>query len=1031
MKRIYTGWYTDCLRLRWTEECRRDLLSGRRRFRFLLPTRHLIRKVRESLTGPGLGVSDQIGTFDDLVDLGLTKEKRVLRIDEQGKLAVLTRALELAGREAIAPFRRIAEKPGFLQSLMEAIEEMKSSGVPEESLLEWTAESGAVAGGNGDSTGGRSGAYVAAFAEIYRLYQQLLREYAGGRLLDRQEGYRVAAGHLLEHGDELLCGIDKVYIDFLTVTPLQFPIVEAVCRHVPQVEVFMPYPSGAEGIERLLKSRDRLIAALRRWGVEHVDLETEEGRRVLAGKEWNVSGMALLARTVFAENAKRLPNPGVELIPSASPLQEVRAVAKEIKRLVRDGWNAEEIAIVAADDAVYRPLIRRVFRENRIAVDLAEIQNLAEIPLVHKVMRAVEEGQADFSEKAAYARHAESVRQLVSRLQLTEKLFARAASGGVYGLEDLRRDIRAWQACRDILESLVRAKRLYGDREVPFSLFWKEWKELLRQGKVQVDAGAGQGVKVCRPAEMRGLSYRAVFLLGLNEGRYPKKPGDHWLIERIEREADKRGFVLQRREQAELQNLLFRNCVQAADRLYLGFQSPDADERNLPSPYLEAIVRCLEDGEWKAPARFQSALSMLPLPDRWEELSSRREWRERVAVWLGGELSLHVGAEPDAAAFRLLKRELDTANGADGTVSLRQILRRLDAERERDGGQPSRFAGRLHDPAIRSVLRERFGPNYPWSVSALNDYAVCPFKFFAARVLKIQPKDPEAEGIPVDERGSFLHRLVQRLFLPLTKEPRVGPAQIQQVLAGYDAVFEETCREWEGTALTGSPYWPAEKLRLHKEMRLWLERELGNLLQSRMRPVHLEWSFGGEIRADDRQPPDPDSTEERIALRIGRETMRVQGRIDRIDLAEDGTRFAVYDYKTSLNPKKYKGIRDLQEGTNWQLPLYLAAYSEWSRQQGAEIVPLGGGFQQMSALPGKMAGVWADDVAMWGITEIKKADLTDNLQMLLEESLQQVAGQWEALRGGVFDARPRTECDPYCQYLSVCRFDPAKKERTT
>ncbi|TCS75527.1 PD-(D/E)XK nuclease family protein [Effusibacillus lacus] len=1009
MKRIYTGWYTNELRLKWTEECRLKLQDGHRSFLFLLPTRHLIQEVRQQLTKDGLGVSGQIGTFDDLVDLGLTKEQGILRIDQQGKLAVLMKAVEMAGEKATAPFRRIMDKPGFLQSLMDALEEMKSSAVSEEMASEWAIGTEAGASAN-------SSAYFRSFAQIYKVYQQLLQTHPAGRLLDRQEGYRVAAGHLNASGEELFAGIDTVYIDFLTVTPLQFPIVEAVCRYVPHVEIFMPYPSDAEGIGTLDKIRERLVKTLAGYGVEHVELRQPE-----------TGGFGMLARNLFAENPEKLAISGVEMIPSSTPLQEVKAVAKEIKRLASAGWDPSQIAVVAADDAAYRPLIRRIFQENRIAVRLADIKNLVEVPVVRTILQAVEENPDDFSQRATYTRYAETVRQVVSRLQLVEKLYMLAAADGPYTLEDLRRDVRAWQCCEDALESMVRANRLYGDREVSFAVFWKEWKDLLHESKVQVDGGAGSGVGVYRPAELRGLSFRAVFILGLNEGGYPKKPGDHWLIERLERVAERQGVILQRREQMDLQSLLFRYCIQSAgDRLYLGYQSPEADERNLPSPYLEAVMHCLKEGEWMAPPRFRGAMSHLPVPDRWEDLSSRKEWRERMALWLGGESSLHVTAEPDAWVLEQLEREFA---GIDGQ-SWRQMIDRLAAETERRSGIASSFAGRLADPAIKAILRAKFGAQYPWSVSVLNDYAVCPFKFFAARVLKIQPREEVEDGIPVTEKGVFLHDLAQRLLLPLTGRERVGIDEAQAVMERFEDVFEETCRNWEGSELTANRYWPVERMRLKKELRLWLEHEMNDLVQSRMRPVRLEWSFGSPIREDDRQLPDVQSTEELIAVQAGGESLKLRGRIDRIDLTEDGSGFAVYDYKTSLNPKKYKGIKDLEDGTNWQLPLYLAAYTQWAGLQGNQVVPLGAGFRHVAPLPSKMVGVWGADAGNWGITATRQSDTCEDLKQTISDSLEKVAAQLEELRDGIFDAKPRVECDPYCPYLDVCRYDAAGKERT-
>lgn len=1078
MKRIYTGWYIDSLRLAWTEECRTKLRQGHRNFLFLLPTRHLIQEVRSSLTDGGLAVSNQVGTFDDIVDIGLSLEKRIVRIDEQAKLTVLDRAMSLAGEQALAPFARIQDKPGFVQSVMDTIEEMKSSGITDQEMAAWGS----------DPSG-----YVQSFAAIYRNYQQLLADHTAGRLLDRQEGYRVAAANLQKHGAELLSGIETVYIDFLTVTPLQLPIVEAVCRYVPHVEIFMPYPADAEGISALRDGGRTLIDSLQQLGVEHIDLEKSADSPAAPGSSQK---FLPLAKALFREDMEPMAADGIELIPAASALQEVRAVAKEIKRLVRAGAAPADIALITADDATYRPLLRRVFEENEIAVCLADIQNQIENPLIRQFLHAMDqlsgemrkrywdlqhnsgfqagqdsdiaaewlpafgqavaplvgehlsaeaaahglaEWQADFAATAPYAKHAEAVRSLAFHLQLVEGLYVRAGQGGMYGIPELQRDLRAWQSCQQSLESLVRAKRLYGDREVPFPIFWHEWKEQIYQGKVQVDSGAGAGIRVFRPSEVRGLQFPIVFILGLNEGSYPKQSGDHWLIERIGRIAGKYKRTLQQKEQNELQSLLFRYCLLAAqEKLFIGYLTPEADERNLPSPYLEAVIRAVKTpdtagakanalsagapDDWRKPARFRSAVSLLPIADSWNELSSVKEWRERLAVWLGGEPSLHLGTDPDSRTVNQLQNEL---------AAWEELFERLAIEEERATGLPSRYHGRLMDPAIHAILRQRFSPEFGWSVSLLNDYAVCPYKFFASRILRIQAVEEAEDGIAANERGIFLHDLAQRLLLPLTRAEQVGTAQAEAVLASYETIFAETVHAWEAadtSPMVTSPFWPAEKERLKREVRLWLEREVNRLVQSRMRPAHLEWSFGSQLRADDPQTPDSASTEQMVTLSVGDEPMRFRGRIDRIDVTEDRTKFAIFDYKTSLT--RYKGMQNLEEGTNWQLPVYLEAFREWSRQNGHEMAPLGGGFYKVGPYSEPMPGVWSTEAKMNGITETKNSDVVEGLAAVLDTAKEQIALQRDDLRAGVFDVEPRVACDPYCKYAAVCRFDPTKKETT-
>jgi ATP-dependent helicase/DNAse subunit B len=96
----------------------------------------------------------------------------------------------------------------------------------------------------------------------------------------------------------------------------------------------------------------------------------------------------------------------------------------------------------------------------------------------------------------------------------------------------------------------------------------------------------------------------------------------------------------------------------------------------------------------------------------------------------------------------------------------------------------------------------------------------------------------------------------------------------------------------------------------------FLAREAGNAAVGR--PAHFEVSFGmPEGRTDEPHHPDPLS----VDLGGGR-VLRVRGRIDRIDLREDGS-LAVRDYKTGRAPRDdtqvFKGGRQLQ------IPFYVLA----------------------------------------------------------------------------------------------------------
>src|SRR4029079_19337945 len=66
------------------------------------------------------------------------------------------------------------------------------------------------------------------------------------------------------------------------------------------------------------------------------------------------------------------------------------------------------------------------------------------------------------------------------------------------------------------------------------------------------------------------------------------------------------------------------------------------------------------------------------------------------------------------------------------------------------------------DPAFHGSVGR--GPTRAWSVSALETYLDCPFKFFAQHVLRL-PEEPEDEEV-IDpwRQGRFMHKVFETFF---------------------------------------------------------------------------------------------------------------------------------------------------------------------------------------------------------------------------------------------------------------------------
>ena len=130
------------------------------------------------------------------------------------------------------------------------------------------------------------------------------------------------------------------------------------------------------------------------------------------------------------------------------------------------------------------------------------------------------------------------------------------------------------------------------------SLTWEEWTRLfvraLKACPIPIESGNHQGVRILDAMSARGLSFRAVFLLGMNEKIFPRFiQEDAFLRDRHRRVlAETFGYKIDEKLAGyDEERLLFALMKQGGrERCYLLYQRANQEGRPLaPSPYLTEI----------------------------------------------------------------------------------------------------------------------------------------------------------------------------------------------------------------------------------------------------------------------------------------------------------------------------------------------------------------------------------------------------------------------------------------------------------
>ncbi len=268
-----------------------------------------------------------------------------------------------------------------------------------------------------------------------------------------------------------------------------------------------------------------------------------------------------------------------------------------------------------------------------------------------------------------------------------------------------------------------------------------------------------------------------------------------------------------------------------------------------------------------------------------------------------------------------------------------------------------------------------------YAVSRLERYMECPFKYFAAHVLRLDEEREEQSGLTPQERGQLLHALFESFFREWNAAGRgaLTADVLEDALAHFERIAEvhleklpEGDRALERTYLLGSAVAPGLA-----ERAFAFEIEHGVGVVERLLEHVLEGSFVFQGESGPRE-------------------LSLKAKADRIDLLDDGT-LRIIDYKIGRAPKMARAL---------QLPVY--------------------GLCAQQQLDGRDGRRW--QVSRAGYVAFKEKNpfvsIGNNLEKALAEGAQRLLTAVAAIEAGSFPPRPH---EPWlcsrCGYALVCRKD--------
>jgi RecB family exonuclease len=689
-----------------------------------------------------------------------------------------------------------------------------------------------AAGAASASSGGGRAAYAAELGALYSAYRRRLEEL--GR--PDQEGYAWAALDALRAAPGAWGGRPVFLYGFDDLTPIQRDAVETLVRHAGvDVLVALPYEPGrvafagrAATVEELrplaevvaLPERSEYYAASARPALHHLE------------------------RSLFEPGpVRRPPNGAVRLLEAGGERAEAELVGAAVLELMRQGIEPPDIAVLLRGDAGTTALFAQVLAGYGIPVSHDRRVALARTRLGAGVLAgaraALAGGTADdlltwlrTPGRLADPARADALEVSVRRGELRSARAARSAwesrlggpplaaldllaEAAAEGAEPLLRALEAeadaiWTAphrrradviaAEDLADARVAADlraataELRGLAAVDAELVGNAHDILDALGAVEVRepssiAGAAlgtraAGVLLAYPHDIRARRFRAVFVCGLQDGEFPRRP----VPEPFLSDDDRRGLMAAAGLRLPLhedvldreRSLFYAAVSRPEDVLFLSWRSSD------------------EEGDPLAPSAFLDDVRALFTEDLWEERGTRL-------------LADVTWAPRDAPTPHELRRAYAAATGA---------------------AEPPPLGAPVTEAVLELLAARRSEP-----ARGLESFAACGVRWLVEQLLRPDRIEPDPEPM---RRGSLAHALLERtleLLRERTGSARIAPERLDAALAALHEALAERAR---------GGHEPARRRALLRGLEADLERYLRTEAEcgAGYEPTELEWSFG-------------------------------------------------------------------------------------------------------------------------------------------------------------------------------------------
>lgn len=499
--------------------------------------------------------------------------------------------------------------------------------------------------------------------------------------------------------------------------------------------------------------------------------------------------------------------------------------------------------------------------------------------------------------------------------------------------------------------------------------------------RFNIKGRSDDGVLVTSIDEIRGLSFDHLFIAGMNDGIFPTRytPEIFFSGSFAKKEIT---------HQTEERYHFYQALSTWRKHLYLAYSNIGEERELIESSFLKDFLTLFKHNNIS-----------------YKDFESTAFSYEDLQINLGNAIYSNNKIE-DAVSQRTdlskLKEKIEVSN-----------------KRRKNPHKPEAFNGfvGLNIDEISQKVLSHFAEK-EFSISQLETYAKCPFKYFLQYVLKLSEIGEPTEEVEPIEIGSILHKILYEFYTTLRENKIIlTNCTDSEFSKTEELIFRIAEKNLD------SPLFLSEISFYERERILGIDGDRNSSIlyqfikkereeSSSIVPSYFEVAFGNvhsKIKDEDLSSPEP----------IYGGKVKFRGKIDRIDVNTEKNSYDIIDYKLSLSRKPTRS--ELEEGISLQLPLYLFAAKKLFERKEISLSP---SEVYLYSLKFKQGEFGKHKITLVN----KKADDTEKeIESLFENTLNKIENYIEHIVKGEFpltnlEDRQKKVCN-YCDFNKICRVE--------